>query len=74
MGRNGSYSNDIRMEIVTRYQNGESASKMVNEDGLNGKNGDITIYRWTRRYIALGESFFKNEKSNRSYSKELKEK
>jgi len=74
MGRNGSYRNNIRMEIVTRYLNGESASKLANEYGINGKNGDIVIYRWARRYIALGESIFKNEKSNRSYSKELKEK
>jgi transposase-like protein len=74
MGRNGSYSNNIKMEIVTRYQNGESASKLANEYGIKGKNGDIIIYRWVRRYIALGELIFKNEKSNRSYSKELKEK
>ena len=74
MGRNDSYSKDIKIEIVTRYQNGESASKLANEYGLKGKWGDTTIYRWVRRYTELGESFFNSEKYNRSYSKELKKK
>ena len=72
MGRNGNYSSKIKIEIVKRYINGESAIQLARIYRLNGKNGNITIYRWVKKYEAMGEEIFSNKPRNKRYSKELK--
>ena len=72
MGRKAKYSKELKLEIVKRYLNGESAISLANEYGMT-KRGDDSIYRWVHRYESHGESVFDTSNNNKSYSKEFKE-
>lgn len=72
MGRKPKYSKELKLEIIKRYLNGESASALANEYGLS-KRGEALVIVWVHRYEALGETAFDNLSTNKSYSKELKE-
>lgn len=73
MGRKVKYNKKLKLEIIKRYLNGESASALTNEynmpSGMSNK-----IVKWVHKYEALGESAFDESSTNKSYSKELKEK
>lgn len=72
MGRKIKYSKKKKMMIVKRYMNGESAQKLANLYGIEGKNGNLKIYRWVKQYKEQGKTIFDEKKYNKSYSKELK--
>ena len=72
MGRKAKYSEKLKLEIVKRYLNGESAASLANEYGIPTPYGTEIIY-WVRRYEALGEKGFEQSATNKSYSKELKQ-
>ena len=72
MGRKANYSKELKLEIVKRYLNGESATSLVNEYGMT-QFGNSLVFEWVHRYEALGETAFDNLSTNKSYSKELKE-
>lgn len=57
MGRKVKYSKELKLEIVKRYLNGESAISLANEYGMI-KRVDDSIYRWVHRYESHGESVY----------------
>jgi len=73
MGRTAKYSKEIKLEIVKRYIEGESASQLAEEYMIKGKNAANAIYEWRLKYEAIGESAFDPSHKNKSYSKEVKE-
>ena len=72
MGRKAKYSKEMKLEIIKRYLNGESASALANEYGM-AKRGNDLLVKWVHRYKLLGENAFETSNTNKSYSKELKE-
>ncbi|MDD8048281.1 MAG: helix-turn-helix domain-containing protein [Thomasclavelia sp.] len=70
MGRQSSYSKELRIKIVHRYLNdGESILVLAMEIGVNRN----TIYKWVRQYQKYGDTAFKITHSNHSYTKEFKQ-
>ena len=72
MGRKARYSKELKLEVIRRYLNGESASFLVNEYGIIGKRGENRVREWTNKNTELGCNAFEETTSNKSYSKELK--
>lgn len=73
MGRKAKYSKELKLEIVRRYIEGESASQLAEEFSIEGKYSSSIIVKWRSKYEAVGDSAFDPSHRNRSYSKELKE-
>ena len=71
MGRKIKYSKELKLEIIKRYTNGESASSLANEYGMSKYGADM-ICRWGNRFKILGESGFEKTNKNKKYSKEFK--
>lgn len=72
MGRKVKYNKELKLEIIKRYLNGESANALANEYGM-AKRGEALVFRWVHRYEVLGETAFETSNTNKSYSKEFKE-
>lgn len=71
MGRKGKYSKELKLEIISRYQAGESGYSLAEEYGLpRGMASQIPV--WSKRYSVYGESIFEERRRNKGYSKELK--
>ena len=71
MGRKGKYSKELKLEIINRYQAGESGYTLAEEYGLpRGMASQIPV--WSKRYSVYGESIFEERERNKGYSKELK--
>ena len=66
------YSKELKLEIVKRYLNGESAISLANKYGMT-KRGAGLIMKWINKYKTLGEKSFDSSPSNKAYSKELKQ-
>ena len=47
MGRKAKYSKELRLEIIKRYINGESAVSLANEYGMS-KAGNKVIHIWVK--------------------------
>ncbi|MGM9970350.1 MAG: helix-turn-helix domain-containing protein [Anaeroplasma sp.] len=73
MGRKTKYSKELKIEIVKKYLKGESISHLANIYNIPN-NHCSPILTWVRQYEALGDSVFNESSTNKSYSKELKEK
>ena len=73
MGRKAKYSKEVKLEIVKRYIEGESASQLAEEFMIEGKSASIRVREWRRKYEGLAESAFNPSNKNKSYSKELKQ-
>lgn len=69
MGRKLKYSNKLKLEIVLRYLNGESATLLANEYGVPQMQ---TIIGWTRRYEILKDEAFTSTDKNKANSIEFK--
>ncbi|MDE6656690.1 MAG: helix-turn-helix domain-containing protein [Anaeroplasmataceae bacterium] len=66
------YSKELKLEIIRRYQAGESGCTLTEEYGLpRGMASQIPV--WSKRYSVYGESIFEERQRNKGYSKELKE-
>lgn len=72
MGRKANFSKELKLKIVKKYLNGESASSLANEYGMS-QFGSSMVFEWVHKYEALGETALDNSSTNKSYSKELKE-
>ena len=72
MSRKTKYNKELKLEIVTKYLNGENAKSLANQYEIIGSNGHIRIREWANKYRAVGEIAFEESKTNKSYSKELK--
>ena len=72
MGRTAKYSKELKIEIVKKYLNGESAKFLAKEYGIIGKKGHTRIREWANKYRVIGEIAFETSKNNKHYSKELK--
>ena len=73
MGRKAKYSKELKLKIVKRYLKGESASSLANEyDMPNSMYHEII--KWVHKYEELGEPAFDESITNKTYSKDLKEK
>ena len=73
MGRKTKYSKELKLEIVKQYLNGESPSVLGSLYNIVIHHGK-PILEWVNKYKALGETAFDESITNRSYSKDLKEK
>ena len=73
MGRKAKYSKEMKLEIVRRYIEGESASRLAEEFKIGGEYASSRITKWRSKYEAQGESAFDPSHKNNSYSKEVKE-
>ena len=72
MSRKTKYNKELKLEIVTKYLNGENAKSLANQYEIIGSNGHTRIREWANKYRAVGEIAFEESKTNKSYSKELK--
>ncbi|MDE7106140.1 MAG: helix-turn-helix domain-containing protein [Anaeroplasmataceae bacterium] len=72
MGRKVKYSKELKLEIVKRNLNGESAIYLAEEYNLK-PSMKREILKWAKRYKVLGERTFEETAKNKTYSKELKE-
>lgn len=72
MSRKLKYSKELKIEIIKRYLNGESATSLANEYNMPKSMSD-KIIKLAHRYEVLGERGFESSNTNKSYSKELKE-
>ena len=71
MGRKAKYSKELKLEIISRYQAGESGYRLAEEYGLpRGMASQIPV--WSKRYSVYGESILEERRRNKGYSKELK--
>lgn len=73
MGRKVKYSKELKLEIIKKYTKGESATALAHEYNMSASMRR-EILRWFHRYKELGESAFDESTTNKTYSKELKEK
>lgn len=73
MGQKTKYSKVLKIVIVKKYLNGESISHLANIYNIPN-NHCSPILTWVRQYEALGDFVFNESNTNKSYSKELKEK
>lgn len=73
MGRKAKYSKELKFEIVKRYLKGESSLALAKEYGMPDSMYNNIVY-WLHKYEALGEKAFETSTTNKSYTKELKEK
>ncbi len=73
MGRKAKYSKELKLEIVKKYMNGESASILANNYGMT-YNMRTRIVRWVHKYEMLGESAFDESSTNKSYTTDIKKK
>ena len=71
MGRKAKYSKEVKIEIVNRYNKGESSTSLANEFGLP-KSGIHRIREWANKFNVRGESAFEPSRANKSYSEEFK--
>jgi transposase-like protein len=72
MGRKLKYSKETKLEIVRRYMERESATKLAQEFSMGGKYPERRIHEWRHKYEALGENAFNSTDKNKTYSKKLK--
>lgn len=72
MGRKARYSKEVKLEIIRKFINGESAKDLAIKYGIFGTAADDRIRKWVRKYNSLGESAFDESLSNKTYTKELK--
>ncbi len=73
MGRKNKYSKEVKLEIVRRYIEGESATTLADEFGIAGKRAVVQIITWRNKYEQIGADAFNKRHKNKTYSKELKE-
>ena len=73
MGRKAKYSKELKLEIVKKYMNGESASILANNYGMT-YNMRTRIVKWVHKYEMLGESAFDESSTNKSYTTDIKKK
>ena len=74
MGRELKYSKELKLEIVNRYLNGESACSLSNKYDMPNNTGHTYILEWVHKYQVQGDKAFDHNTRNKSYSKKLKEK
>lgn len=72
MSRKAKYSKEVKLEIIRKFINGESAKDLAIEYGIFGTASDDRIRKWVRKYNTQGESAFDESLSNKTYTKELK--
>ena len=72
MGRKIKHSKEFKLKIVKRYLKGESAVSLIKEYGLSARMDD-KVRKWARKYEIYGDMAFDVSSTNKSYSKELKE-
>ena len=74
MARKAKYNKELKVEIIKRYLKGESASLLARQYGIGERRGEAIIREWVRKYNELGDEAFEETLTNKSYSKEFKEK
>ena len=72
MGRKTKYNKELKLEILKRYMNGESAAQLANEYCIAGRNARRQIIRWYKKYKSIGEKAFEESPNNKTYSKDFK--
>ena len=73
MGRTSRFSKKLKLEIVKRYLKGEGISFLANLYNIPNNHGR-PILTWIKKYEIIGETAFDNSSTNKSYSKNFKEK
>ncbi len=68
MGRKATYSKELKLEIIKRYEEGESSLQLAKKYGLSQRY----IITLIHKYEELGEKAFDYKVKHKSYSKELK--
>ena len=74
MARKAKYNKELKVEIIKRYLKGESPSLLARQYGIGERRGEAIIREWVRKYNELGDEAFEETLTNKSYSKEFKEK
>lgn len=74
MSRKAKYTPEQKVQTCNDYLSGrKSAVQAAKELGM-GKRGDAMIRKWARMFEAHGASVFEETHTNKSYSKEFKQK
>ena len=74
MGRKAKYTADQKAQACIDYLSGKKSALKIARDLGMGKQGDIRIWEWSKKYQAYGPSVFEETHRNKSYTKEFKEK
>lgn len=68
MGRKSKYSKELKLKVVLEYKSGVSAAELAEKYSVPY----CSVFKWTNKYNANGESEFNNSHRNKQYSKEFK--
>lgn len=60
MGRTSIYSKELKLKIVMKYKSGVSAADLVEKYSVPY----YSVFQWTNKYNANGESAFNNSHRN----------
>ena len=66
MSRKLKYSKELKIEIIKRYLNGESATSLANDYNMP-KYMSSDIIKLAHRYEVLGERGFESSNTNKSF-------
>lgn len=74
MGRKAKYSQGVKVKACEDYLSGSKSAMQIAKELEMTKNGQSIIPRWANMYKSYGPSAFEESHSNKSYSKEFKQK
>ena len=74
MGRKAKYSPEVKVQACEDYLSGRKSAIRIARELDMGKRGKDEVFVWSKRYKTHGASVFKETHTNRSYSREFKEK
>ena len=74
MGRKAKYSPEQKVKACEDYLSGRKSAIQIARELNMGKNGNDTVFEWSKKYRVNGVSAFEETHHNRSYSKEFKQK
>ncbi len=74
MGRKAKYTLEQKVKACEDYLQGRKSAIQIARELNMGKQGKTIIRLWSKKYKAYGPSAFEETHSNKSYSKQFKEK
>ncbi|MBQ1899925.1 MAG: transposase [Erysipelotrichaceae bacterium] len=74
MGRKAKYTPEQKVQACEDYLSGKKSAIQIARDLNMGKHGKVRVREWVKKYKAYGASAFEETHTNKSYSKQFKEK
>ena len=74
MGRKAKYSLEQKLKACEDYLSGRKSAVQIARELNMGKRGRNRVMEWSKKYKAYGASVFEETHTNKSYSKQFKQK